>query len=170
MPRHKLDAIDRRILHDLQADGRLSNVELSNRLGMSPPPCLRRLRALEKTGVIRGYHANVNPEAFGFKVMAFVEVGLSKHGEQDLQEFMAWADQWPQIRECYLMTGDTEFLIKVVATSWENYQEFVSRTITKAPNVAKINSHMALRATKMATGVPIDLGGDLSDADINSAD
>ena len=161
MPRHKLDAIDKRMLHDLQADGRLSNVDLAKRLGMSPPPCLRRLRALEKMGAIKGYHADISPEIFGFKVMAFVEIGLNAHGEQDLQDFMDWANKWPQIRECYLMTGDTEFLIKVVATSWEDYQEFVSRTITKAPHVAKINSHMALRATKMAKGVPIDVSDNL---------
>ena len=114
----KLDAIDHRILRDLQEDGRMTNVELAKRIGISAPPCLRRVRALEEKQVIRGYHADVNPEALGYSVVVFAFVGLTSQAEHDLQEFESMARGWDEVRECYMLVGETDFLMKIVAEDW----------------------------------------------------
>src|SRR4051794_230178 len=111
----KLDKIDRRILRDLQADGRMTNVELARRAGISAPPCLRRVRALEEGGYIRGYHAEVNAEALGYGVTVFAQVGLSSQAEPDLKQFEALIATWPEVREAHMLAGETDFLLKVVA-------------------------------------------------------
>ena len=105
MQRVKLDRIDRRILHDLQADGRITNVELSRRAGISAPPCLRRVRALEEAGFILGYHADLDSKSLGFHVTVFAQVGLSSQAEPDLQAFEATVRGWPEVRECYMLAG-----------------------------------------------------------------
>src|SRR5208282_4399236 len=115
MQRIKLDRIDRHILHDLQADGRMTNVELAHRAGISAPPCLRRVRALEEAGFIRGYHAKVNPEALGFGVTVFALVGLASQAEADLTSFEGLVASWPEVREAHMLAGETDFLLKVVA-------------------------------------------------------
>ena len=115
MRRIKLDKIDRRILRDLQANGRMTNVELARRAGISAPPCLRRVRALEEAGFIRGYHADVNPEALGFGVTVFAQVGLSSQAEPDLKAFETLAAAWPEVRESHMLAGETDFLLKIVA-------------------------------------------------------
>ncbi len=156
MRRVKLDRIDRRILRDLQNDGRMTNVELARRAGISAPPCLRRVRALEETGFIRGYHADVNPEALGFGVKVFAQVGLSSQAESDLKQFEELVNSWPLVRECHMLAGETDFLLKVVAEDWDEYQQFLTTQLTCAPNVSHVKSALAIRTSKLMPGVPID--------------
>ncbi|MBF0355623.1 MAG: Lrp/AsnC family transcriptional regulator [Alphaproteobacteria bacterium] len=157
MQRVKLDRIDRRILHDLQEDGRMTNVELAKRAGISAPPCLRRVRALEEAGFIRGYHAEVDPQALGYHVTVFAHVGLSSQADHDLKAFEALVDTWPEVRECHMLAGETDFLLKVVAVDWDAYQKFLTTQLTAAPNVSHVKSALAIRNSKMEPGVPVDL-------------
>lgn len=156
MRRSKLDKIDRRILRDLQGDGRITNVELAERAGISAPPCLRRVRALEEAGFIRGYHAEVNPEALGFGVTVFAQVGLSSQAESDLKAFEELVASWPEVREAHMLAGETDFLLKIVSSDWDTYQRFLTTTLTAAPNVTHVRSSLAIRASKFEPGVPID--------------
>ncbi len=155
MQRVKLDRIDRRILHDLQADGRITNVELARRAGISAPTCLRRVRALEKAGYIRGYQAELEPKALGFNVTVFAQVGLSSQAETDLEAFEEMVRGWPAVRECNMLAGETDFLLKVVAENWDAYQEFLTTKLTPAPNVSHIKSALSIRVSKSEPGVPI---------------
>jgi len=157
MQKVRLDRIDRRILHDLQAEGRITNVELSRRAGISAPPCLRRVRALEKAGYILGYHADLEPKALGYHVTVFAQVGLTSQAEADLQAFEAMVRQWPEVRECYMLAGETDFLLKVVAADWDAYQKFLTSRLTPAPNVSSVKSALSIRASKAEPGVPIDV-------------
>ncbi len=157
MRRAKLDAIDRQILRDLQTDGRMTNVELAKRAGISAPPCLRRVRALEKAGYIRGYHADLNAEALGFAVTVFAQVGLSSQAETDLRAFEDLMTSWPEVRECHMLAGETDFLLRVVATDWDAYQRFLTTRLTTAPNVSHVKSALAIRTCKQAPGVPIEV-------------
>jgi DNA-binding Lrp family transcriptional regulator len=156
MRRVKLDKIDLRILHDLQADGRITNVELAKNAGISAPPCLRRVRALEEAGFIRGYHADLNGEALGYGVTVFAQVGLTSQAESDLVAFEERAAKWPQVRECYMLAGETDFLLRIVATDWDSYNRFLTSELTAAPNVSHVKSALAIRASKQDVGVPID--------------
>ena len=158
MQRVKLDRIDRHILHDLQTDGRITNVELARRAGISAPPCLRRVRALEEAGYIRGYHADLEPKALGFNVTVFAQVGLSSQAEPDLEAFEDLVRQWPNVRECHMLAGETDFLLKIVAEDWDAYQRFLTTTLTTAPNVSHVKSALSIRAAKSEPGVPIDTG------------
>lgn len=160
MRRVKLDRIDRRILRDLQDDGRMTNVELASRVGISAPPCLRRVRALEKAGFIRGYHADINPEAMGFGVTVFAMVGLNRQTEADLKEFEDLTLTWPQVRECNMLAGDFDFILKVVAEDWDHYQKFLTTQLTAAKNVAHVKSALSIRTSKHQAGVPISIEGD----------
>ena len=157
MRRIKLDKIDRRILRDLQANGRMTNVELARRAGISAPPCLRRVRALEEAGFIRGYHADLNPEALGFGVTVFAQVGLNSQAEPDLKAFESLAGSWPEVREVFMLAGETDFLLKIVAADWDSYQRFLTTKLTAAPNVAHVRSSLAIRASKTEPGVPIEV-------------
>ena len=159
MRRVKLDRIDRRILRDLQADGRMTNVDLAKRAGISAPPCLRRVRALEESGYIRGYHADINPEALGFGVTVFAQVGLASKAEADLKAFEELVRSWPEVRECHMLAGETDFLLKVVATDWDAYQKFLTTQLTTAPNVSQVKSALAIRMSKYEPGVPIEVEG-----------
>jgi DNA-binding Lrp family transcriptional regulator len=156
MQRIKLDAIDRRILHELQANGRITNVELSKRAKISAPPCLRRVRALEQAGFIRGYHADLDAKTLGYEVMAFAFVGLSSQAEPDLKAFEALVQTWPQVREAHMLAGEADFLLKVVAEDWDAYQRFLTTRLTAAPNVSHVKSALAIRASKFEPGVPIE--------------
>jgi DNA-binding Lrp family transcriptional regulator len=157
MRRVKLDKIDRHILHDLQESGRMTNVELAHRAGISAPPCLRRVRALEEAGFIRGYHADVNPEALGFGVTIFAMVGLQSQAESDLKAFEQLTLGWEEVREAHMLAGETDFLLKIVATDWDSYQRFLTTKLTAAPNVAQVRSALGIRASKYAPGVPIEV-------------
>jgi len=157
MRRVKLDRIDRRILHDLQEDGRMTNVELARRAGISAPPCLRRVRALEDAGFVKGYHADLNAEMLGYGVTIFAQVGLSSQAEADLNKFEALVNSWEMVRECYMLAGETDFLLKIVAEDWDAYQRFLTTQLTAAPNVSHVKTALAIRASKHKPGVPIDL-------------
>ena len=157
MARVKLDRIDLRILRDLQEEGRITNVELARRAGISPPPCLRRVRALEETGCILGYHADIDAEALGFGVTVFANVGLHSQAENDLSAFETLVKSWPEVRECHMLAGETDFLLKIVATDWDAYQRFLTTQLTAAPNVSVVKSALAVRTSKNKPGVPIIL-------------
>jgi DNA-binding Lrp family transcriptional regulator len=152
----KLDRIDLRILRELQGNGRITNVELAEHVGISAPPCLRRVRALEESGFIRSYHADVAADKLGFGITVFTFVSLTSHTEADLWNFARLAESWPLVRECYMMTGDSDFIIKIVAEDWEAFQGFLTHDLASAPNVAHVKSAPAMQRTKYEPGVPID--------------
>lgn len=157
MPKVKLDRIDRKILHDLQENGRMTNVELAQRAGISAPPCLRRVRALEEAGVIKGYHADIDPNSLGFGVSVFAQVGLSNQAETDLKKFEDLVRTWPLVRECYLVSGEADYILKIVAEDWDAYQKFLTSHLTTAPNVSHIKSALGIRVAKHKPGVPVDV-------------
>jgi len=159
MRRVKLDRIDRKILRDLQENGRMPNVELARRAGISAPPCLRRLRALEDAGFIRGYHADIPPEMLGYGVTVFAHVGLTSQAEADLVAFEALVRKWPEVRECYMLTGETDFILKIVSENMDSYNRFLTTTLTAAPHVSHVKSMLSIRNSKSAVGVPIDVDG-----------
>ncbi|HEX3952587.1 MAG TPA: Lrp/AsnC family transcriptional regulator [Stellaceae bacterium] len=150
----RLDRIDRQILQLLQEDGRMTNIEVARRVGISPPPCLRRVRALEAAGLIRGYHADLVPEALGFAVTVFAQIGLASQAESDLRAFEALVATWPEVREAHMLAGETDFLLKIVARDWDSYQHFLSERLTAAPNVNQVKSALMLRVSKAAHGIP----------------
>lgn len=160
MQRVKLDRIDRQIISDLQSDGRMTNVDLAKAAGISAPPCLRRVRALEEAGFIKGYHADLDPVALGFNVSVFAHVGLNSQAEADLLAFEKMVDQWPEVRECHMLAGETDFLLKIVARDWDEYQKFITSKLTAAPNVAQVKSALAIRSSKKLPGVPIKVRPD----------
>lgn len=157
MQRIKLDAIDRRILHELQAEGRITNVELSHRAKISAPPCLRRVRALEQAGFIRGYHADLDAKALGYEVTAFAFVGLTSQAEPDLRAFEAQVAQWPIVRECYMMSGEIDFVLKCVAHDLSAWQSFVTDKLTAAKNVGSVKTALTIRTSKREPGVPVEV-------------
>ena len=150
-----IDKFDLAILQELQADARLTNAELAQRVGLSAAPCWRRVRALETAGYIRGYHADINPEALGFGVTVFAQVGLSSQAESDLRAFEALMQSWPEVRECHMLAGETDFLLRIVAVDWDAYQRFLTTRLTAAPNVSHVKSSLAIRTSKNMPGVPI---------------
>ena len=156
----KLDRIDRHILRLLQAEGRITNIALARRVGISPPPCLRRVRALEAAGLIRGYHADLLPEALGFAVTIFAQIGLASQAETDLKAFETLVASWPEVREAHMLAGETDFLLKIVAPDWDSYQRFLSVKLTSAPNVNQVKSALVLRVSKAAPGVPLGEGSE----------
>jgi DNA-binding Lrp family transcriptional regulator len=157
MPAHKLDPIDRHILAELQADGRMTNVELARRVGISAPPCLRRVRALEEAGFIRGYHADVNPRELGFEVQVFAQVSLKSQAEVELSAFEARCRAWPLVRECHMLNGEVDFILKCVAPDLPTFQTFLTEELTAAPNVAGVRTSLVIRGAKDDPGVPFDV-------------
>ena len=157
MPSHKLDPIDRKILAELQADGRMTNVELARRVGISAPPCLRRVRTLEEAGYIRGYHADVNARMLGFEVQVFAMVGLQSQAEVDLSAFEARCRQWPLVRECHMLNGEVDFVLKCVAPDLSTFQTFLTEHLTSAPNVASVKTSLVIRGAKDDPGVPFEI-------------
>lgn len=160
MARVKLDRIDLKILRDLQHDGRITNVDLAKNAGISPPPCLRRVRNLEITGCIRGYHADIDAESLGFGVTVFANVGLHSQAETDLVAFEERVAQWPEVRECHMLAGEMDFLLKIVAKDWDAYQKFLTNNLTPSPNVSVVKSALGIRTSKRAFGVPINADAD----------
>jgi DNA-binding Lrp family transcriptional regulator len=157
MARQKLDAIDRQILMELQAAGRMTNVELAKRVKITAPPCLRRVRALEKAGYIKGYHADLDAAALGFGVMAFAFVGLSSQAESDLKAFEEEVRDWPQVRACHMLSGEVDFLLRCVARDLPEFQAFVTEKLTAAKNVASVKTALAIRESKNEPGIPIEI-------------
>lgn len=156
MPHSRLDEIDRKILAELQADGRMTNVELAKRVGISAPPCLRRVRTLEEAGFIRGYHAEVNPRELGFEVQVFAMVGLVSQAEADLSAFEARCRAWPLVRECHMLNGEVDFILKCVAPDLSTFQSFLTEDLTAAENVASVKTSLVIRGAKDEPGVPFD--------------
>lgn len=156
MRRAKLDKIDRKILENLQADGRMSNVDLAKKVGISAPPCLRRVRALEEKGFIKSYHAKIDPAILGYGVTVFAMVKLTSQAEKDLTAFEKQIKNWPLVRECHMLAGDVDYILKIVARDWDSYQEFLTNHLTAAPNVTSVKSSLTVRCAKDAPGVPID--------------
>ncbi len=157
MSASKLDEIDRAILAELQADGRMTNVELARRVGISAPPCLRRVRTLEEAGLIRGYHADVDARALGFEVQVFAMVGLTSQAEADLSAFEERCRAWPLVRECHMLNGEVDFILKCVAPDLSTFQSFLTEELTAAENVASVKTSLVIRAAKDEPGVPFDV-------------
>ncbi len=154
-----LDAIDRRILERLQHDGRLSNADLAEQVGLSSSPCWRRVRALEEAGVIKGYAAQVDAKSVGLSVNVFMSVSLSTQVEKALKDFERAAAERPEVMECYLMTGDSDYLLRIVVPDLEAYERFVM-DFTKIPGIAQIRSSFALRPVKQGTALPLGVSRD----------
>ncbi len=155
MPDTDLDAIDRRILDRLQEDGRVSNVDLANDVGISSSPCWRRVRELEKRGVISGYVALVDAAAVGLPVSVFVQVTLERQIEAALETFEAAVKARPEVMECYLMTGDADYLLRVVVSDLPTYEAFLKDHLTRIPGIANIKSSFALNQVKYRTSLPL---------------
>jgi len=156
----KLDSIDRHILAELRDDGRITNVELARRVGISAPPCLRRVRALEQAGLILGYHAELNGADLGYGLTVFAWIGLDSQHEDDLSAFERRMERLPMIRECHMLTGEADFILKVVARDWDAWQGFLTAELIAAPNVASVKTAPVLRRSKIEFGVPLDgVGG-----------
>lgn len=154
--RLQLDTIDRVILGHLQSEGRITNVDLAERAGLTAPPCLRRVRALEDAGVIRGYHADLDPEAMGYGITVFAMVSLRSQAEDALRGFEDHVAALPEVRECHMLNGEIDFILKVVARDLQEFQRFLTRELTAAPNVDHVRTSLTIRASKMLPGVPVD--------------
>lgn len=143
-----LDATDWKILRELQNDGRITNVELSRRVGISAPPCLRRVKRLEDNGVIRGYRALLNAPALGYDVVAFCLIGLQHQSDAELKSFSELTRTWPIVRRAWMVSGDSDFLLHCVATDLTTFQNFVIETLTSAPNVDTVRTALTIRQVK----------------------
>ncbi|PCH80812.1 MAG: ArsR family transcriptional regulator [Hyphomicrobiales bacterium] len=152
----KLDTTDWKILRELQENGRITNVELARRVGISAPPCLRRVRSLEETGVIAGYRAIIEEKQVGYDVTAFAMVGLQSQAEADLVAFEKKVMQWPQVRECYMLSGDVDFILKCAAPDLQAFQAFVIEELTSTENVDSVRTSLTIRQIKDKAKVPID--------------
>lgn len=154
---HRLDQIDRLILAELQADGRMTNVELAKRVGISAPPCLRRVRTLEEAGYIQGYHADIDARHLGFEVQVFAMVGLQSQAEVDLSSFEEKCRGWPLVRECHMLNGEVDFILKCVAPDLSTFQTFLTEELTSAENVASVKTSLVIRCAKDDPGVPFEV-------------
>lgn len=153
----KLDAVDRKILKTLQEKGRITNVDLAEKVGITAPPCLRRVRALEEAGYIQGYHADLNHKSLGYTITAFILVGLNSNSEADLTGFEQKVSGWPMVRECFLVNGEYDFILKVVAKDLTEYQEFLTGHLTPTPHVSSVKTAFSVRNAKFLTGVPLEV-------------
>jgi DNA-binding Lrp family transcriptional regulator len=153
--RGRLDAIDWAILRELQADGSITNVELARRVGLSAPPCLRRVRALEETGIIKAYRALLDPKALGYEVVCFAMVQLASQKQSDLAAFQSRMKDWPAVRECWTLSGDIDFILKCVAPNLGAFQAFVTE-LTELPNVRNVRTALTLDLVKDEPLVPIE--------------
>ena len=144
----ELDAIDWKILRELQNEGRITNVELSSRVGISAPPCLRRVRRLEDMGIIRGYRALLNAPALGMDVVAFCLVGLHHQSDAELKAFADRTRNWPIVREAWMVSGESDFLLHCVAGDLATFQSFVIEELTSAPNVDTVRTALTIRQVK----------------------
>ena len=151
-----LDQIDRRLLAELQDEGRVTNVELAERVGLTPPPCLRRVRALEESGVIKGYHAELDASKLGFSITVFALVSLKSQAEESLRQFEDHMRTLPEVRECHMLNGEIDFILKIVSKDLQSFQEFLTSKLTPAPNVASVKTSLTIRTAKQQPGVPLE--------------
>ena len=152
-----LDSIDRRLLAELQDEGRVTNVELANRVGLTAPPCLRRVRALEESGVIRGYHADLDASKLGFAITVFAMVSLKSQAEESLRQFEDHMKGLPEVRECHMLNGEIDFILKCVAPDLSSFQSFLTEQLLKAENVANVKTSLVIRCAKDEPGLPFDV-------------
>jgi len=155
MPKRTLDAIDRKILEHLQVDGRMSLNDLADKVGLSPSPCLRRVRMLERDGVIARYVAVLDQRAVGLPVSVFVSIKLEKQSEESLNRFAKAVERWPEVLECYLMTGSRDYWLRVVVPDLDAYERFVKQKLTRVEGIASIESSFALEQVKYTNVLPI---------------
>ena len=148
MPSVDLDAIDIKILRELQGDGRMTNVDLAERVGISAPPCLRRVRKLEEAGVIEGYHAMLNAPKLGFDLVAFCTVGLKKQSETNLKAFAAATKGWPRVRQAWMVSGESDFLLHCIAENLTQFQDFVIEVLTADEHVDTVRTMLTIREVK----------------------
>ena len=151
-----LDAIDRRLLAELQDEGRVTNVDLAARVGLTAPPCLRRVRGLEDMGVIRGYHAELDGAKLGFAITVFAMVSLKSQAEEALRQFEDHMRALPEVRECHMLNGEIDFILKIVSKDLQSFQEFLTSKLTPAPNVGSVKTSLTIRTAKQLPGVPLD--------------
>lgn len=151
-----LDTIDRKLLSELQNEGRVTNVDLASRVGLTAPPCLRRVRTLEEEGVIRGYHADLDPSKLGFAITVFAMVSLRSQAEESLRAFEDHIKTLPEVRECHMLNGEIDFILKIVSKDLQSFQEFLTSKLTPAPNVASVKTSLTIRTAKHLPGVPLD--------------
>lgn len=157
MKKIKLDQIDKKILKNLQNNGRMTNVNLAKHAGISAPPCLRRVKALEEHGLIKSYHAKLDNASLGYSLTTFVLIKLKSQAEEDLKKFEISCADIARVREVHMLSGDVDFILRVVAKDWENYQEFLSERLTTLANIESVKTLPLLRSIKDLTGVPIDV-------------
>lgn len=155
MPNITLDEIDLKLLSQLQETGRKTNVELAKSVGLTAPPCLRRIRALEDSGIIKSYHANVDQSSLGYRITVFAMVSLKSQAEEDLRAFEDHIKSIPDIRECHMLNGEIDFILKIVAKDLQSFQELLTSQLTSAPNVVSIKTSLTIRTAKDMPGVPI---------------
>lgn len=155
MPIVSLDPIDLMLLSELQADGRITNVDLAEKIGLTAPPCLRRMRALEQSGVIRSYHAEIDPAALGYTITVFAMVSLKSQAEADLKAFEQHVLSLPDVRECHMLNGEIDFILKILARDLQSFQELLTSQLTSAPNVSSVKTSLTIRTAKDQPGVPI---------------
>ena len=151
-----LDRIDRRLLAQLQDEGRITNVELAQRVGLTAPPCLRRVRSLEEEGVIRGYHADLDASKLGYAITVFALVSLKSQAEDHLRQFEDHVRELPEVRECHMLNGEIDFILKIVSRDLQSFQEFLTSKLTPAPNVASVKTSLTIRTAKQEPGVPLE--------------
>ncbi|WP_219893075.1 Lrp/AsnC family transcriptional regulator [Aquisediminimonas profunda] len=156
MTQVSFDRIDRRILAELQANGRMTNVELAEHVGLTAPPCLRRVRALEESGIIEGYHASLNASRLGYTITVFAMVSLKSQAESDLRAFEDHIAKLAPVRECHMLNGEIDFILKIVARDLQEFQSFLTSSLTTAPNVAGVKTSLTIRTSKHIPGVPVD--------------
>lgn len=156
MAQVSFDRIDRRILAELQTDGRMTNVELAEHVGLTAPPCLRRVRALEENGIIEGYHASLNASRLGYTITVFAMVSLKSQAESDLRAFEEHVANLAPVRECHMLNGEIDFVLKIVARDLQEFQSFLTSSLTTAPNVAGVKTSLTIRTSKHIPGVPVD--------------
>lgn len=150
-----LDEIDRRLLAELQAEGRVTNVELAQRVGLTAPPCLRRVRSLEEAGIIQGYHADLDASKLGFTITVFALVSLKSQAEESLRGFEEHMKTLPEVRECHMLNGEIDFILKIVSRDLQSFQEFLTSKLTPAPNVDSVKTSLTIRTAKNIPGVPL---------------
>ena len=151
-----LDVIDRRLLGILQDEGRVTNVDLAARVGLTAPPCLRRVRGLEDAGVIRGYHADLDGAMLGFAITVFAMVSLKSQAEEALRQFEDHMRALPEVRECHMLNGEIDFILKIVSKDLQSFQEFLTSKLTPAPNVGSVKTSLTIRTAKQLPGVPLE--------------
>ena len=150
-----IDDIDLQILAELQDEGRMTNVELAKKVGLTAPPCLRRVRSLEDSGAIKSYHAMVDPATLGYGITVFAMVSLKSQAEADLRAFEDHVEQLPEVRECHMLNGEIDFILKVVARDLQGFQQFLTSHLTPAPNVVSVKTSLTIRTSKNLPGVPL---------------